>query len=439
MAKFSVSSFIIFCLLFFAATSHFRQVSAIDDNIGAPDANNATAPDVNGGEQDDCPHSIVISVDEFGAKADGTPDNEAFEKAWEEACSSDEGVAVVVPEQKTYRLKPIRFNGPCKSSISIEIYGTIEASDDPSDYDQDLKHWIVFDKVENLLVEGGGTLKGNGKIWWDNSCKKNKDKALTFNENKNLVVNDLKIQDSQKMHLSFDSCENVQAYNLVVTAPEDSPNTDGIHITGTKNILVADTTVGTGDDCVSIVSGSENVQIRNIVCGPGHGISIGSLGKGNSEAHVSKVIVDGATISETTNGLRIKTWQGGSGSAEDIIFQNVQMNDVKNPIIIDQNYCDQDSPCEEQDSAVQVKNVAYKNIFGTSKTKVAIMFDCSKSHPCEGITMENVKLDGQGNEAATATCNNVQATTLGDVSPACQQSNNFMSWFLGKLYGDNKH
>ncbi|KAF9618079.1 hypothetical protein IFM89_000030 [Coptis chinensis] len=24
------------------------------------------------------------------------------------------------------------------------------------------------------------------------------------------------------------------------------------------------------------------------------------------------------------------------------------MNDVKNPIIIDQNYCDQDNPCKEQ-------------------------------------------------------------------------------------------
>ncbi|OMO71477.1 Glycoside hydrolase, family 28 [Corchorus olitorius] len=397
----------------FSATYHFsfRQVSVFNDNVAAPD--------VNGGEQDDCPHSIVISVDEFGAKADGTPDNEAFEKAWEEACSSDEGVALVVPEQKTYRLKPIKFTGPCKSNISVKIYGTIEASDDPSDYNHPLKHWLLFNKVDDLLVEGGGTIKGNGKIWWDNSCKRNKGKALTFNENKNLVVNGLKIQDSQKKHLCFDSCVNVQAFNLVVTAPKDSPNTDGIHITGTQNILIADSTVGTGDDCVSIVSGSKNVQIRNIVCGPGHGISIGGLGKRNSAAHVSKVIVDGATISETTNGLRIKTWQGGSGYAEGIIFQNVHMNNVKNPIIIDQNYCDQRAPCQEQESAVQVKNVAYRNIYGTSKKKVAILFDCSKSHPCEGITMENVMLDGEGNAAATATCNNVQATTLGDVSPGC--------------------
>lgn len=40
--------------------------------------------------------------------------------------------------------------------------------------------------------------------------------------------------------------------------------------------------------------------------------------------------------------------QGGSGSANNIKFQNVEMQNVKNPIIIDQNYCDQDGPCKQQ-------------------------------------------------------------------------------------------
>lgn len=40
--------------------------------------------------------------------------------------------------------------------------------------------------------------------------------------------------------------------------------------------------------------------------------------------------------------------QGGSGTASNIKFQNIDMHDVTNPIIIDQNYCDQDKPCKEQ-------------------------------------------------------------------------------------------
>lgn len=38
-------------------------------------------------------------------------------------------------------------------------------------------------------------------------------------------------------------------------------------------------------------------------------VSIGSLGSGNSEAHVSDINVYGAKFYGTTNGLRIKTWQ----------------------------------------------------------------------------------------------------------------------------------
>ncbi len=38
-------------------------------------------------------------------------------------------------------------------------------------------------------------------------------------------------------------------------------------------------------------------------------LSIGSLGKDNTTAIVTKVVLDTAFLKETTNGLRIKTWQ----------------------------------------------------------------------------------------------------------------------------------
>lgn len=38
-------------------------------------------------------------------------------------------------------------------------------------------------------------------------------------------------------------------------------------------------------------------------------ISIGSLGKQNTWAQVRNVMVDGAVLSNTENGVRIKTWQ----------------------------------------------------------------------------------------------------------------------------------
>ncbi|KAL6532896.1 Polygalacturonase 1 [Orobanche gracilis] len=369
----------------------------------------------------------TINVLNFGANGDGNSDDaEAFQKAWKIACSSLEDVDFVVPRNKRFLLKPVRFSGPCKSHITMKIAGAIVASNDRSDYTIDGRHWLIFDSVKNLVVEGGGTIDGNGDIWWQNSCKINKAKpcksaptALTFYKCTNLVVKNLKFQNAQQIHLSFEKCRHVEASKLVVTAPEKSPNTDGIHVTGTHDIQISSCAIRTGDDCISIVSGSKKVRATDITCGPGHGISIGSLGSKNSEEYVSDVVVNRAKLSGTTNGVRIKTWQGGSGSASNIKFQNIQMQEVKNPIIIDQNYCDQDEPCKEQSSAVQVKNVVYKNINGTSVSKAAIDFSCSKSYPCRGVVLQNVNLVGADGEKSEAVCDNVNLQYLGTVSPRC--------------------
>ncbi|KAI4381498.1 hypothetical protein MLD38_007565 [Melastoma candidum] len=317
----------------------------------------------------------VVSVDSFGAKADGKQDNTlAFQKAWTEACSTSKDAVLLVPN-KNYFIGPITFSGPCQSNIFLQMKGSIKASDDQSKYKNDGRHWILFKNVANLVVDGGGSGKvdGNGKFWWQNSCKvdeslpcKDAPTAMTFYGCNNLRVQNLKIQNAQQMHMSFEKCSNVNVSGIQVTAPADSPNTDGIHVTGTQNIHISSCVIGTGDDCISIVAGSQKVYATNITCGPGHGISIGSLGSDNSAAYVSGVYLDGAKLIGTTNGVRIKTWQGGLGSASQISFKNIEMQSVSNPIIIDQNYCDQAQPCKNQKSAVQVKDVVYENIRGTS-------------------------------------------------------------------------
>lgn len=68
-------------------------------------------------------------------------------------------------------------------------------------------------------------------------------------------------------------------------------------------------------------------------------ISIGSLGKYPSLNGVNNVTVNGASLTGTQNGVRIKTISGGTGVAKGITFENIQMNNVGNPIIIDQYYC----------------------------------------------------------------------------------------------------
>ncbi|KAL0315163.1 UNVERIFIED_CONTAM: Polygalacturonase QRT2 [Sesamum calycinum] len=371
----------------------------------------------------------VLNVQDFGAKADGKSDNfQAFKKAWDKACASLVSTKILVPKDKTYYVKHINFTGPCRSSISMEIQGRVRSF--PEMYDIPRRLWIMFEDVRDMDVFGGGTIDGNGEVWWANSCKIKKTKpcqsqsaptALTFKNCTNLRVSNLKLVNAQQMQVNFQDCNDVEASKLLVVAPAESPNTDGIHITRTTNINVLDSEIRTGDDCVSIVNGSRNVEVRNIVCGPGHGISIGSLGEDNSEHYVSDISVKGVKMTGTTNGVRIKTWQGGSGIARNIEFEDIEMRNVSNPIIIDQFYCDKNKNCEEVKSAVQVENVIYRNIRGTSASKMAINFKCSQSVPCRNLMLQNVKLTAQEKgERVEAFCSQLAMQTLNQNSfPSC--------------------
>lgn len=62
----------------------------------------------------------------------------------------------------------------------------------------------------------------------------------------NLVVEDLNVKNGQQIHVQFQNSANVRVSGLTVTAPEDSPNTDGIHVTNTQNIQISNSIIGTG-------------------------------------------------------------------------------------------------------------------------------------------------------------------------------------------------
>ena len=48
------------------------------------------------------------------------------------------------------------------------------------------------------------------------------------------------------MHMTFQKCFVAQAINVRVTSPEHSPNTDAIHVTASKYVVIEHNTIGTG-------------------------------------------------------------------------------------------------------------------------------------------------------------------------------------------------
>ncbi|KAF9626696.1 hypothetical protein IFM89_038791 [Coptis chinensis] len=374
---------------------------------------------------------VLVNVDGFGAVGDGiTDDTQAFLSAWNKSCSIPKSV-FLVPERRRYLLKPAAFKGPCADKLIIQIDGTIVAPDDPKNWDpKNPRTWLHFSKLKGVSFQGAGVIDGSGGKWWDSSCKRNKSNpcreaptALTIQSSSAVSVNGLNIQNSQQMHFVISNSDSVRVLNVKISAPESSPNTDGIHITKSTNVVIQDCKIGTGDDCISIVNGSSGIKMKNIYCGPGHGISIGSLGKDNSTGIVTKIVLDNAYFKETTNGLRIKTWQGGSGYVRAVRFENVRVENIANPIIIDQFYCDSPKSCKNQTSAVEISQIVYRNISGTTKSARAMKFACSDTVPCNKIVLGNINLEKDDGTVETY-CNSATGFGYGYVHPSadCLQS-----------------
>ncbi|KAG6468046.1 hypothetical protein ZIOFF_072612 [Zingiber officinale] len=110
--------------------------------------------------------------------------------------------------------------------------------------------------------------------------------------------------------------------------------------------------------------------------------------------------------------------QGGSGFARNISFVNINMNEVRNPIIIDQYYCPHSS-CASKTTAVQVSDVKYLSVAGSSTSSVAIALNCSQTVPCTGITMDNVNLwSANQGQQVQSNCIDAKGSVKDKVSPA---------------------
>ncbi|GMI78703.1 hypothetical protein like AT3G15720 [Hibiscus trionum] len=379
--------------------------------------------------------SSSFNVMHYGAVGNGqVDDSQAFNKAWGAVCSAKvgEGIAtLVVPQGKTFLLSPLKFQGPCQAkSIHFQLGGTLTAPQSISWANGQVNVWLQFSSVENLILDGDGTIDGQGFHWWQPCIKTSifgsffncarRPGALNFHDCNGLRLKGLTHLNSPRTHIAINECKNVVISDLRVKAPEDSPNTDGIDISRSTNVQIQDSTIETGDDCVAINGGSSFINITGVNCGPGHGISVGSLGDGSYDT-VEEVHVRNCNFSNTQNGVRIKTFQGGSGFARKISFEHSFFNNVDNPIVINQFYQNKaklrSHGIWQKAAAVQVSDVTYSDLQGTSAGDRAIDLNCDNVVGCSNIVISNVRITSGNGAKIYGSCNNAHGTAM-NVQPA---------------------
>ncbi|KAG8647560.1 hypothetical protein MANES_09G078283v8 [Manihot esculenta] len=323
-----------------------------------------------------------FDITKFGAAPDGKVDaSQAIADAWKEACAAAGSSKILIPAGK-FLAGIVNVTGPCKGAIEVEVQGTVQAH-------QSLQGgMMVNDKL-------------HGREYLVTKIQKVARNILWFNFITKGLVRDITSLNSKYFHVNVLGCDDFTFEGFKVSTPEGSLNTDGIHIGRLKGVTISNVKIGTGDDCISIGDGTENLKITKVACGPGHGISIGSLGKYENEDPVSGITVSDCTLTGTTN--------------------DITMENVSNPIIVDQMYCPWNKCNKKEPSKVKNSDVSFKNIKGTSATALTVQLICSSGFPCEKVELANIDLTYSGPEGpAKSECIDVKPTIVGKIPEGCK-------------------
>jgi galacturan 1,4-alpha-galacturonidase len=183
--------------------------------------------------------------------------------------------------------------------------------------------------------------------------------------------------------------------------------------------VIQNSRIDNGDDCVSFKPGSIDIVVQNLACSGSHGISVGSLGQYRGEVDiVENVSVYNISMSNASNGARIKTWAGhgqmsgvgsgggGSGRVNNVTFDKFHVSGVDSAIMITQCYGEKDAAkCKADPSKVTISNILLKDFSGTAKGKNGAIgsIECSTPSSCKNIQLKDIRVSG-----GKVSCSNVK-------------------------------
>jgi polygalacturonase len=280
-------------------------------------------------------------------------------------------------------------------------------------------------EVENVKIIGEGIIDENAQNsdWWINHKVVRgayRPKGVFLSNCKNISMQGVTVKNtpSWNLHPYFSSYINFIDMKLI--SPKDSPNTDGCDPESCDHVNVIGVDFSVGDDCIAIKSGkyemgmkykrpTSDMVVRNCIMAYGHGaVVLGSEMSGG----IKNLTVTKCYFKETDRGLRIKTRRGRGESAviDDITFENIYMDNVLTPLVINMYYyCDEDGKTEYVYSKEKLKVDEKTPYLGSFKFKnmkcdhvhvAAGFFYGLPEQPIESIEIENVEFNYSKNPIA---------------------------------------
>jgi len=223
-----------------------------------------------------------------------------------------------------------------KTDATIEFVGTTTFGT------QKWEGPLVRVSGSDLTVKGSGTLDGQGAWYWKQGQSITRPVFFKLQNVIGSTVSGFTIKNSPFRTFSIVTCKQTTLSGLTLDSSSGNglaKNTDGFDLTKNDHITITGNKIYNQDDCLAMQSSTNTVFSNNYCCG-GHGVSIGSLG-GNAvdqSTTVQGLTVQGNTIVNSDNGIRIKTIIGLKGLVSDVKYVDNKLQNVKNAIVMHSDY-----------------------------------------------------------------------------------------------------
>ncbi|MBQ3253821.1 MAG: glycoside hydrolase family 28 protein [Acholeplasmatales bacterium] len=207
--------------------------------------------------------------------------------------------------------------------------------------------------VNNVVVAGEGEIDSQAEAgdWYINHRVMNiawRGHAIFFNRSSDISIIGIYVHNTQSWAIHPYFTNNIEFINVRITNEKSMPTTDGIDPDCCDNVKIMGCYFNVGDDCIAIKSGTidlakkyrkpcNNLYISNNLMASGHG---GVVFGSESSGGITNVVVNKCIFKGTDRGLRIKTrrGRGNIGTIDNVSFENILMDNVKTPFVINMYY-----------------------------------------------------------------------------------------------------
>ena len=271
-------------------------------------------------------NALLLRPQDFGAKVDGTSlDSPAVNAAIDRAYGQGGGMVYLSPGIYLCGTVVLKTN----VTLYLEAGATILGSKDvkqytpqtgpPENADASTRHLIFAKDADNITLCGPGLVDGQGPSFWTPSGRRNyspdeqwADVAslylnpkprvspmLEFVNCRHLHIEQMRIENASGWTMRLMSCVDVAVDGISIKNPVVGPNTDGIDISNSSDVRIANCSIDTGDDAICLKS--ENPY-------------------GDTIPVMRNVTVTNCTLTSCCNGFKFgtRTYSG----CENIVFSN---------------------------------------------------------------------------------------------------------------------